>query len=346
MVPGRKVEHSGGSVNAVPPRLPNRMASTSFDSDAPKSGYRGVREALSDHGSPRENCSAGLACPRSFTWSSGIDRMAWPKVNGEAGSKACTKPAAGLHRNGAFDPKLVRRSSWQNTSHRQRPVEVPTAKSPAGPTLRAVFKDLHDHDADCVIKLRRLQQLDHASAEHLLRRHFEQFGVVEQVWIVYSQIKANRSTVPRCKPSGLGFILMRSPEDVNASLQNGVEQNVGGFRIAVERFRVLAEVLEETSGTQIETEDLEDTPGTRIQGNPEATDSTLDLKAVEAETSTLFAGFVSLRGHKSTPVQQGQFKFKQPPHTAPSTPHNAMLIVRNTFLHVREQGSACRSSSV
>lgn len=73
-----------------------------------------------------------------------------------------------------------------------------------------------------------------------MQRHFERLGRVDEVFVVYSQVKApSRGGVVRCKPSGLGFVAMNSPEDVEEVLRLGEEQTIGSTKVIVERFRFL-----------------------------------------------------------------------------------------------------------
>jgi len=108
-----------------------------------------------------------------------------------------------------------------------------------GPTLCAVFRELRAKNSQCVLKLRKLHHLG-AGSVSTLQRHFERLGCVDEVFVVYSQVKApSRGGVVRCKPSGLGFVAMNSPEDVEAVLQLGEEQTIGSTKVIVERFRLL-----------------------------------------------------------------------------------------------------------
>jgi len=108
-----------------------------------------------------------------------------------------------------------------------------------GPTLCAVFRELRAKDPQCVLKLRKLHHLG-AGSVNTLQRHFERLGCVDEVFVVYSQVKApSRGGVVRCKPSGLGFVAMTSPEDVEEVLRLGEEQTIGSTKVIVERFRLL-----------------------------------------------------------------------------------------------------------
>jgi len=130
----------------------------------------------------------------------------------------------------ATSPQGVTRKGARNR-------EVATVEH--GPTLCAVFRELRGKNPQCVLKLRKLHHLGTGSVE-ILQRHFERFGCVNDVFVVYSQVKApSRGGVVRCKPSGLGFIVMHSPEDVEKALRFGEEQTVGISKVIVERFRLL-----------------------------------------------------------------------------------------------------------
>jgi hypothetical protein len=125
---------------------------------------------------------------------------------------------------------------------RGRPGEAGAAKHGPTPSLCAVFQQLKSKDVRCVLKVRKLQQLAakyRAKTADAVRRHFEQLGAVEEVHVVHSQIKANHGNSARCKPSGLGFVVMRHPEDVEAMLRLGSEQLIHGVTIGVERFSML-----------------------------------------------------------------------------------------------------------
>jgi len=111
-----------------------------------------------------------------------------------------------------------------------------------GLTLVEILQRLKGTEPARVLKLRRLQPLAAARGSGGLAEalccHFEQFGAVDEVHMVHSQARGSKQGAARCKPSGLGFVVMRSVDVVEAALRAGTEQSIFGASITLERFSV------------------------------------------------------------------------------------------------------------
>lgn len=116
-----------------------------------------------------------------------------------------------------------------------------------GPSLCQVFSQLRSKPEMCVLKVRRLHHLPVAASPDILKDHFSQFGHVDDAHLVYTQSKSQGpDAIPRCKLSGLGFLVMGSVEEAEAVLSSS-EHSIQGVSITVERFYNLAESLAETA---------------------------------------------------------------------------------------------------
>jgi len=103
--------------------------------------------------------------------------------------------------------------------------------------LASRLQELEDEDAACVFMVRRINKLGFGSAA-LLSEHYARFGDVANVLMSNSHEKSEdtSSLRVRLRPSGLGFVIMRRPEDVAAVLAEGEIQLVNGVEIQVRKF--------------------------------------------------------------------------------------------------------------
>jgi len=90
-----------------------------------------------------------------------------------------------------------------------------------------------------VITVKKIHKLGFQAGE-ILREYFEQSGPVEEVLL--SNVPADcemptRRSGARVRPSGLGWILMRNPEDAIRALGLGDEQDIKGAAVRVQAFR-------------------------------------------------------------------------------------------------------------
>lgn len=115
--------------------------------------------------------------------------------------------------------------------------QAPAIEDSAGPTLCAVFEKLRGKDPRCVLKVRKLHNISQDPSD-ALQCHFARVARVAEVLVVYSHVKA-RDGVRCCKPSGLGFVVLLSPDDAERALRAGKDQAIGSTRIVVERFQML-----------------------------------------------------------------------------------------------------------
>jgi hypothetical protein len=115
---------------------------------------------------------------------------------------------------------------------------VPAPKAPGGEeeTLRTHLRDLQKVEAERVVLVRKINRLGFDSPA-ALEAHYSRYGTVERILVAHSHVKSqNRRIAARLRPSGLGFVVMGSKEEVEAILSDGPEQMVSGALIRVQIF--------------------------------------------------------------------------------------------------------------
>jgi len=113
--------------------------------------------------------------------------------------------------------------------------------------MRSLIKIDHSR----IFLARRIRCLGFASHD-ALAQHYSSYGTVERVLVTHSYVKstafaaqAGSSPLHRLRPSGLGFIVMSTPVEVEAILASGPEQLVHGAMILVQPFeRSMSEQIE------------------------------------------------------------------------------------------------------
>jgi len=163
---------------------------------------------------PTEECCApGI-------WATGGPRSS-PSWNALKNSNANRRGTAALHRRGEVE-------------------------GGEGEAMATVMQKLTWWDPAQVVVARRIMRLGFGSPA-LLREYYSYYGRVEAVFVVNSSTKCNStvstsstgaaSAAPvRCRPSGLGFVVMSSILEAEAALADGAEQIVNGVAIRVTRF--------------------------------------------------------------------------------------------------------------
>lgn len=226
--------------------MPERWGIFDEEFSAPKSGltarevrrFMGQLQGDAPRNFPKDLVRSPACAAPAGVWTpqSGQHRVAYapdamePPLPIQMNTEKSSRDSRGAAGNGVLCAQGAQRGRVRNRE--VAPVEH-------GPTLCAVFRELRAKDPQCVLKLRKLHHLG-AGSVNTLQRHFERLGCVDEVFVVYSQVKApSRGGVVRCKPSGLGFVAMTSPDDVEAVLRLGEEQTIGSTKVIVERFRLL-----------------------------------------------------------------------------------------------------------
>lgn len=121
------------------------------------------------------------------------------------------------------------------------PTEAPFASlglpqeevAPVG--MRMQLQALQMEDPGSVLITRRLHRLGFNSAEKL-KQHFENYGVVREVLVPHSRVKASPGRRARTRPAAIGFVIMESAEAAYAALAEGQEHMVEGIQINVQAF--------------------------------------------------------------------------------------------------------------
>jgi len=116
--------------------------------------------------------------------------------------------------------------------------------------LATHLKELDDEDPACVIHISRIRSLVFNSPD-VLHEHFSPCGWVKRVALSNAHQKLeDREPLPsqclvRVRPSGVGFVVMERPQDVDAIVALGDVQMVHGCEISVQRFQARAEHRQE-----------------------------------------------------------------------------------------------------
>jgi hypothetical protein len=89
-------------------------------------------------------------------------------------------------------------------------------------SLRDHLEGLHGTDSQRVVLVRKINRLRFESAQ-ILEEHFTRYGEVETVLVSHSHAKSRK---PRVRPSGLGFVVMKTAEGAQAVLADGPELKI------------------------------------------------------------------------------------------------------------------------
>mmetsp|Transcript_3084 Transcript_3084/g.9547 ORF Transcript_3084/g.9547 Transcript_3084/m.9547 type:complete len:353 (-) Transcript_3084:65-1123(-) len=99
------------------------------------------------------------------------------------------------------------------------------------------LRRLDDCNPRCVVMVRKINRLGF-DASSILQRHFDRYGVVEEVLLSSASERPEGTPASvRVRPSGLGFVLMGCPEAAAAALAAGAEQALGEAVIRVQSFK-------------------------------------------------------------------------------------------------------------
>jgi len=103
-------------------------------------------------------------------------------------------------------------------------------------SLRKDLEMLRHAQPDTVFIVRKIKKLGFESPQ-LLRQHFGQYGLVQEVLVAHSHVKPTaKRPNGRVRPAALGFMIMASPEGVQKAFKAGDVQNVFGHPIELKCF--------------------------------------------------------------------------------------------------------------
>jgi len=103
-------------------------------------------------------------------------------------------------------------------------------------SMKKDLEALRLHNPDCVLIVRKIKKLGWESPA-LLRKYFEQYGKVREIFVTHSTMKPNpKRPGGRARPAALGFIVMADKQGKAAVLSRGKEQFVLGVAIDVAAF--------------------------------------------------------------------------------------------------------------
>jgi hypothetical protein len=103
-------------------------------------------------------------------------------------------------------------------------------------TLRTHLRELQKVELGRIVLIRKISKLGFDSAP-ILEKHYSRFGKVEKVLVAHSHVKPQHcGQGVRLRPSGLGFVVMSQPQQVEAILAAGEHQVVQGVRVCVRKF--------------------------------------------------------------------------------------------------------------
>jgi len=126
-----------------------------------------------------------------------------------------------------------RQTSWLSAGerHTRRPLSTghatqETDSRPRSMTLQHILQILQRVDEHQVVLVRKIKRLGFQSTR-ALRRHYRNYGWVDNVLVAHSHVQA------RMRPASLGFIVMGTPEAAAAVLAAGEDQRVDNVVIRV-----------------------------------------------------------------------------------------------------------------
>lgn len=123
-------------------------------------------------------------------------------------------------------------------------------------TLSTSLQVLADEDPDCLFIVRRINKLGFKACRKL-KQYFSAYGPVVRVLVAHSTVRqhGDPQSGTRRRPSSLGFVHMGSAEAVREVIAAGMEQEVDGALIRVQRFeRQASEEMEEIEEEQATAE--------------------------------------------------------------------------------------------
>lgn len=104
-------------------------------------------------------------------------------------------------------------------------------------TLSTSLQLLSGEEPDCLFIVRRINKLGFKAARKL-KQHFSTYGTVVRVLVAHSTVRqhGDPQSHARRRPSSLGFVHMATADAVRQVLEHGLEQEVDGSLIRVQRF--------------------------------------------------------------------------------------------------------------
>merc|ERR1712187_156258 len=111
------------------------------------------------------------------------------------------------------------------------------------------LRELDSEDPACVLFARKVNKLGF-ELDKVLKKHYEQYGPVKRVLMSNAHEPTDNTGCMRCRPSGLAFVVMQSPQDAARALSRGESQDINGIIISIRPFRSRGEfAAEETKGS-------------------------------------------------------------------------------------------------
>eukprot|EP00927_Polykrikos_kofoidii_P026574 TRINITY_DN23638_c0_g2_i1.p1 TRINITY_DN23638_c0_g2~~TRINITY_DN23638_c0_g2_i1.p1 ORF type:complete len:600 (-),score=81.05 TRINITY_DN23638_c0_g2_i1:103-1902(-) len=106
-------------------------------------------------------------------------------------------------------------------------------------TISSHLRLLRETNQNCVVIVRKINRLGFESPTSL-KEHYSKYGTVENVLVSHYRVKSTRSQKrvlsSRLRPSGMGFVVMSRPEEVDLIIADGAHQTVASVNIVVQRF--------------------------------------------------------------------------------------------------------------
>lgn len=103
-------------------------------------------------------------------------------------------------------------------------------------SLRKDLEMLRHAQPETVMIVRKIKKLGFESPQ-MLRQHFGQYGLVQEVLVAHSHVKPTlKRPNGRVRPAALGFVIMASPEGVKKAFKAGDVQDVFGHPIELKYF--------------------------------------------------------------------------------------------------------------
>lgn len=142
-------------------------------------------------------------------------------------------------------PGLVPGLLPASTNAGAQPAGAQNGRRRAPQTLSTSLRILEAEDPDCLLIVRRISKLGF-KATRSLKKYFSAYGPVVKVLLAHSTARqySDQQFHVKRRPSNLGFIQMGSAEATKLILAKGINQEIEGVSVCVQRFERHDEVDE------------------------------------------------------------------------------------------------------
>eukprot|EP00929_Paragymnodinium_shiwhaense_P065063 TRINITY_DN3265_c0_g1_i1.p1 TRINITY_DN3265_c0_g1~~TRINITY_DN3265_c0_g1_i1.p1 ORF type:complete len:580 (-),score=218.93 TRINITY_DN3265_c0_g1_i1:368-2107(-) len=200
------------------------------------------------------DASGLLASPPGFERVAGGGKGgAFAPAHARAKAPATPQQKKGQGKASKSTPKGKAAKATQQQQQQQQHEAAMNAMS-GGETLRLHLRSLRGVEQERIFTVRKINRLGFQAAE-ILEEHFKSMGQVEKSLVAHSHMKARLAHLPsRIRPATLGFVVMKTAQDVQNILAMGEDQTIAGCLVRVQSFQHQPS-LEEMAMAEMEAND-------------------------------------------------------------------------------------------